>query len=575
MRRLIGFAAVFVVLTSSALIAQTETKTTNQLPGTIDPFKLSRGSSFSASIPETTRASGKISSMSGKAALVRDLSDAIELIEKFHVAGENTKSEELVKTSISSMLHTLDPHSSYFDSSEYSELLSEQHSEYFGIGATIANFAKDGRYDTYVTSTFPDSPAFRANLRFGDKIISVDGKNVTGKTSLYVRNKVRGKNGSIVRLKILRADTKTSETVVIRRNRVPQPSITDAYRLTPDIGYIDLSSGFNYTTEEELNVALKDLRRQGVASLILDLRDNPGGILEQAVRVAEKFLPRGKTIATQRGRFVIDNRIWKSRNKSPEDIPLIVLVNDESASASEIVAGALQDYDRAVIVGEKTYGKGLVQSVIDLPGGSGLTLTTAKYYTPSGRLIQRDYSDGNLYDYYQNNDKFSGVKSKIATRTIGGRTVYAGDGIMPDVAAERDRMSAAEIEMLDQIFHFSVELASGRVSGFENYRVSGQRDISKRITANDFPVNERLLGVFEQFYRKGGLQRRTAFNRQEALFIGSRIRYNLVSAAFGNIVAKQVLIESDTQVKKAIQALPQARQMAKSASRRLVNASFK
>ena len=524
MKRFLGFAIALIIVTSGVLNAQTDSKTATELPGDVDPFKLSRGSSFSASIPKTSGTETKTTNVSGKTALVRDLNDALQIIEKFHVGSERSSGDELVKTSITSMLRTLDPHSNYFDSSEYSELLSDQHSEYFGIGATIANYQKNGRFDTYVTSTFPDSPAFRANLRFGDKIIEVNGRNVSGKTSLYVRNQVRGKKGTIARLKIQRADSKKIETVVIRRNRVAQPSINDAYLLKQGVGYIDLSVGFNYTTEEELKMALKDLRRQRVTSLILDLRDNPGGIVEQAVRVAETFLPKGQTIATQRGRFVIDNRIWKSRNKSPESIPLIVLVNDESASASEIVAGALQDYDRAVIVGEKTFGKGLVQSVIDLPNGSGLTLTTAKYYTPSGRLIQRDYSDGNLYDYYQHNEKFSGVRSKIATKTIGGRTVYAGDGIMPYVSVKNDVLSSNEIDLLDSIFHFSIELAAGRVKGFENYRVYRQRDISKRISSNDFPVNEKLLKVFEKYVaRVESSKTERTYSRSEARFVAKRI----------------------------------------------------
>ncbi|NNE97524.1 MAG: S41 family peptidase [Pyrinomonadaceae bacterium] len=576
MKRFLGYAATFIVLTTSVLIAQTPTKKVVQIPSTNDPFKISRGSTFSASIPTTAGNSAKTNTLSGKAALVRDLGDALDLIEHFHIDGNGTKTPELIKTSITAMLRVLDPHSSYFDSSEYSDLLSDQHSEYFGIGATIANFQKRGRIDTYVTSTFPDSPAFRANLRFGDKIVEVNGTDVSGKSSLYVRNQVRGKKGTIVRMKIQRADSRKFETIVIRRNRVAQPSISDAYVLKPGIGYIDLSSGFNYTTEEELNLALKELRRQRVSSVILDLRDNPGGILEQAVRVAEKFLPSGKTIATQRGRYVIDNRVWKSRNKNPETIPLIVLVNDESASASEVVAGALQDYDRAVIVGEKTFGKGLVQSVIDLPHGSGLTLTTAKYYTPSGRLIQRDYSAGNLYDYYQHNEKYGGVRSKIATKTIGGRTVFAGDGIMPDVLANNDDLTENQIDLLDPIFHFSSDLAAGRIIGFEHYRIYRQRDISKRIGANDFPVKERLLKAFEKHINLESRPKRIkTFTRTDARFVANRIRYNLISAAYGNTIAKQVLIESDSQIEKAILTLPQARNMAKSAARRPIKTSFK
>ena len=169
---------------------------------------------------------------------------------------------------------------------------------------------------------------------------------------------MRGKKGTIARLTIERAANGKLETVEIRRNRVPQPSIPDAYMIRQGIGYVDMSEGFNYTTLDELNVALTELHKQGMTSLILDLRENPGGILDQAVGVAEKFLPAGSTIVTQRGRFKIDSRIWTSKNPKPENLPLVVLVNEGSASASEIVAGAMQDYDRALIIGEKTFGKG-------------------------------------------------------------------------------------------------------------------------------------------------------------------------------------------------------------------------
>ena len=310
---------------------------------------------------------------------------------------------------------------------------NDQRSEYFGIGSTISNYRDNSTYETFVISTFPDSPAARAGLRYGDKFIAVDGVKVSGKSSSYVRDLVRGKRGTTVRLTIERFDTRKIETIDLKRNRVPSPSIPDAYLLRQNIGYIDLSEGFNYTTVDEFNAVLSELKSQGMTSLILDLRDNPGGVLEQSVRLAEKFIPRGQTIVSQRGRFAIDNRVWKSENRNPENFPLVVLVNENSASASEIVAGALQDYDRALIVGENTFGKGLVQSVINLPYNSGLTLTTARYYTPSGRSIQRDYQNGSLYDYYiHKNQNLPDDKLLKPAKTITGRTIYGGNGITPD-----------------------------------------------------------------------------------------------------------------------------------------------
>lgn len=461
------------------------------------------------------------------------------------------------------MLQTLDPHSNYFDSEEFNELLTGQQSEYFGIGATIVNYQKDGRYDTFITSVYPGSPAARAGLRFGDKFIAVDGENVGGKSSSYVRNQVRGQKGTIVRLLVERAETQRVEKIDIRRNRVPTPSIPDAYLLRPGVGYIDLSEGFNYTTSDELNACLNELHAQGMKSLILDLRNNPGGILEQAVKVAEKFLPAGSTVVTQSGRYKIDSRSWISRNNQPESVSLVVLVNENSASASEIVAGAMQDHDRAMLVGAKTFGKGLVQSVINLPYNSGLTLTTAKYFTPSGRSIQRDYSDTSLYDYY--NHKISASsKSKQTAHTTTGREIFGGDGITPDQLVQNDNLTPPQINLLDPIFFFTRDLVSGRIKGFEDFKVIIPVTYGKRIRSSDFNLSSELIDVFERY--ASAFQHISAVQlKAERSFIKMRLRYNLATAAYGIIAANQLLIEDDAQVAKAIEALPRAGQLALSA----------
>lgn len=568
MRRLFVSTLLCLTLLSNSSLGQNKQKTILQAPKS-DPFSISRGRSFSASKSTSSENVPQYQKQSTQDAITSDFKEALEIITKNHVDGKNADLNEITKASISSMLSSLDPHSNYFDATEYSDLLSEQRSEYFGIGATIANFESNGIFNTYITATFPDSPAFQSGLRFGDKILTVNNEEMSGRTSLFVRDTVRGRKGTIVRMKIERADTGKIETVVLRRNRVAQPSIPDAYMLRRNIGYIDLSDGFNYTTDDELKVAIEELKKQGMNSLILDLRNNPGGILEQAVRVAEKFLPRGKTIVTQRGRFVIDNRKWSSRNKYPENFPLVVLVNDESASASEIVAGALQDYDRALIVGVKTFGKGLVQSVLDLPGGAGLTLTTAKYYTPSGRLIQRDYSDGNLYDYYQHKISLTDEqKNDKLKKTVSGRNVYGGDGITPDEIVELPRITRFQNKLIDPIFLFSRDLASGKFIGLESYKINGQIDFGHRILPNEFPVTKEVFQAFRDFMAKQtNLKVSNTQIDNEARFISERIRYNLVSAKYGNVTAQQVLVEQDPQVMKAIQALPHAKQLAQSAQK--------
>ena len=569
MKKYLFFTIVVLSINSLFVFAQSKPNSVSQLPE-VEPFRISRGSSFSASTYQTKGQNvSQNAELTGSDAVSQDFADALDIIKNNYVSGKKVDYNELTKSSITSMLRTLDPHSNYFDSADYQDLLTDQQSEYYGIGASIVNYKKDGIYDTYITSVFPDSPAFRAGLRFGDKFIAVDGENMSGKSSGYVRDKVRGRKGSAARLTIERAATHKLETIEIKRNRVPQPSIPDAYLLRPGVGYIDMSEGFNYTTADELNAALADLREQGMTSLILDLRENPGGILDQAVKVAEKFLPAGSTIVTQRGRFKIDTRAWTSKNIKPENEPLVVLVNGGSASASEIVAGAMQDYDRALIIGEKTFGKGLVQSVINLPYSSGLTLTTAKYYTPSGRSIQRDYSSGSIYDYFNHKISLSDKdKLNSASRTVTGRKVFGGDGIEPDETVKNQNLNQTEIALLDPIFFFSGELANGNIKGFENYKVGVPIKYGQRIRPSDFPVTDELIETFGKFAVKGW-KILPADIQSEKAYIKLRLRYNLASAADGSVAANQVLIEEDSQIAKAVQSLPRAGQLALSARKSL------
>ncbi len=566
-RNLFHFFVIFAFGASSVFAQQ---QAISQLPDG-DPFKIASGSSFSASVPQTGENVLKGSNSIGGEIISDDFAAALEVIRNNYVDGKQIDFNDLTKSSLTAMLRTLDPHSNYFDSTEFADLLTDQQSEYFGIGASIVNFQKGGTFDTFVTSTFPESPAFRAGLRFGDKILAVNGEPVSGKTSAFVRDKVRGKKGTTAKITVERAATLKIETIEIRRNRVPQPSIPDAYLLRQNVGYVDMSEGFNYTTLEELNAALADLHEQGMTSLVLDLRENPGGILEQAVRVAEKFLSAGTTIVSQRGRFPIDNRIWKSNNNRAENLPLVVLVNDNSASASEIVAGAFQDFDRALIIGENTFGKGLVQSVINLPYNSGLTLTTAKYYTPSGRSIQRDYSKGNLYDYFNHKTALTDAeKNNLASKTVTGRRVFGGDGITPDEIVKNTVLNQTQIALLDSLFFFSREIAGGRVKNFENYKISGQIEFGKRIRSADFAVTDELYAAFANYV--GAEKHRTLSADKiaaEKAFIKLRLRFNLATAAFGSVAANQVLIEEDSQVAKAVQALPRAGQLASAARKSL------
>lgn len=551
---------IFLLCVVSAVFPQS-TKTVSQISRPpIEPFKLERGVSFSASRTNPTENARQ----AGRETIIRDFNEALDIIRENYVDGKRVNYSSLTRSSLTSMLRTLDPHSNYYDTAQYRDLLNDQHSEYIGIGCSIANYEKNEKTETYITATYPDSTAFRAGLRFGDRIIAVNGEKMSGKPSFDVRERIRGERGTSVRLTVERAANGKIETLEIRRNVVPQPSIPDAYLLRPGIGYIDLSNGFNYTTNDEMEVALKELNEQGMTSLILDLRDNSGGLVDQAVKVAGKFLQTGQIVVTQQGRFEIDSRIWKAATKKPENIPLVILVNEGSASASEIVAGALQDYDRALIVGEKTFGKGLVQSVFDLPYRSGLTLTTAKYYTPSGRSIQRDYSKVGNYDYFRHKVSFNEKQDKLyASRTISGRAVYGGDGIAPDELIKNPALTPTQINMLDSIFFFTREIANGRIQGLESYKINRPIQYGQRIRPSDFPNSEQLLKSFKTFI---GEQNSAANLSNQQLknnetFIITQIRFYLATAAFGSIAANQVLIENDLQVAGAVNALPRAQNL--------------
>ncbi len=529
----------------------------------VEPFKIGSGTSFSASAgkPMPSKPLGLI-----KETVATDFSEALAIIEKYYVGGSSLNNNELTKSSIDSMLKMLDPHSNYLDAAEFQELIGEHESEYTGTGSSISAFEKNGAAAVFIVSAFPDSPAFKAGLRFGDRIIAINGENINGQSSTTVRDKVRGKRGTVVSLTIERADTGAVETIELLRDRVSQPTISNSYLLDNRVGYVDLSGGFSYTTTAELESALTELHRQGMNSLILDLRDNRGGIFDQAVSVAEKFLPAGTLIVTQRGRSSYDDRTWRSNNKSPETLPLVVLVDENTASASEIVAGALQDNDRALIVGEKTFGKGLVQSVLQLPLGSGLTLTTAKYFTPSGRSIQRDYSDGSLYDYFNHKHPAAEIgASQVVSRTITNRKVYGGDGITPDESVRPGQIDAQKAAFVDPAFFFVREYVNGRTGN-----TAAGNDVRQSIIFGESLVGDELFNAFRTY-----VEREKAWNISDASwqvddsFIRSQLRYDLALASFGIHAAHRTRTGDDRQIVKAVELLPRSAELAATAKRTL------
>ncbi len=507
-----------------------------------------------------------------------DYREAISTVEDKY-AGE-IDYEKATQAAIQGMLFTLDPHSVYFPAAEFKKLKEDQSSSFYGIGVQILRH-DDG---VYIQSVVDQTPASRAGLRAGDRIIEVDGKDARDWSSEEVSKNVRGDRLKSVEMKVERAGEEVALNFKIVRDAVPLPSIRNAFMITPGTGYIGLVGGFQHTTDDELREDISILKKDGARQLVLDLRNNPGGLLDQAIDVASEFLPRDKPIVSVKGRSEYrEPAVYKSNGSDPEDMPLVVLINRNTASASEIVAGAIQDHGRGLIVGETSFGKGLVQHVFQLPFGFGLTLTTARYYTPYGRSLQRDYSSGSLYDYYVRHDEDqnqsptqpgqpspnestpqSRGSNAPAFRTAAGRVFYGGGGITPDIEARPLTATPARGRIIEAAFQFTRQLAAGTIPGLESYRVD-KVDYAHSPKLTDYPINDRVLDAFRAYVRKEQAQKVQPAEIEANLdFVKLRLRQEIVTAAFGADAGQRVLLESDPQALRAISVLPDAKRLAES-----------
>lgn len=454
----------------------------------------------------------------------------------------------IYKGAIPGMLRTLDPHSSFFDPKDFQQLREDQRGSYYGVGMTVQ--PKDGR--TVVVAPFNGSPAAKAGIRPGDVILIVNDKRTDGLTTTEVADLLKGPKGTPVQVVVAREGYDQPLTFNLTRGEIPRYSVQAPFWLKPGIAYVRIES-FNDNTSRELEDGLRKLGEANIRGLVLDLRDNPGGLLTEGVAVAGRFLKKNQTVVSHRGRASLEKPYVATNGTAARDYPIVVMVNRYSASAAEIVAGALQDHDRGWVFGDTTFGKGLVQTVFPLSENTGLALTTAKYYTPSGRLIQRDYSRGSFYDYYFRN----GAKKneQDAKMTDAGRTVYGGNGIEPDE------------KFVVKYTRFQIELA--RRGAFRDYmpKYFSGRDAK---LARDWNPDEAMMSDFHAFILKKEIQFSEAEFAENQDWIKVQLKREALITASGLDESTRYAIETDPMVLKSLDSLPKAQALLDSTRKQMV-----
>ncbi len=480
-------------------------------------------------------------------------SQVLYLVQNNYV--ESPDNEKLISGAIDGMLRTLDPHTAYVPEKRAERMDEEFHGEYSGIGISFE--IRDG----FITVLAPleGTPAYRLGIRPGDRIVTIDGEKVHSNiTNDEVFQKLRGPAGSMVRVGIVREGEDGELAFEIERAKIPIESIPYAYMIRPGVGYVRIIR-FSQTTGEELDKAVQSLRSQGMKSLVLDLRYNSGGLLSQAVEVLDAFVPAGKRVVYTRGRINSANSDYYSSERSTKwtEGPIVVLVDHGTASASEIVSGGLQDLDRGLVAGTTSFGKGLVQNQLRLSNGSKLLLTVAKYYTPSGRLIQRDYSKFADHQEYQEEAYREDIPpdSVLANRpkfkTASGRTVYGGGGIMPDVIIKEPvPLSRSQVEMIQKRVFF--EFATHYLATHKA-RPANAESFAKQfaLSREDW---EQLRGVLA----KRNVASVDSVMQADRSFVERHVRAELAGDLFGTMASYRILAEDDAQLRAALDLFPRA-----------------
>jgi len=452
---------------------------------------------------------------------------------------------------IPGMLATLDPHSNFLDARTFARFTETQEGKYYGVGMRILTVpGKMGTWTTSVIEPMPGSPALRAGLRPGDVILEVGGKPVDGLDGDAVAKLLKGPRGTVVHVKVSREGYDKPLDFSITREEITGLSVDDYLFIRPGVAYVHIAT-FSETTGGELVAALKKLGDKNLKGLVLDLRGNPGGVLQSAVEVAERFLNKGQLIVYHNGRNSSEERYRARSGGNGDDYPIVVLVNHGTASAAEIVAGALQDHDRALVMGQTSFGKGLVQKVYPLSEGTGLLLTTAHYYTPSGRLIQRDYNNVSLYDYLYAPGHGPAPRAEVH-HTDGGREVFGGGGITPDIQVVEPSFSATESKLLASSGCPNF-LQCGPFFEFGRHYLGVHKTVSR-----DFAPDDLITHEFRDFLAQQGLNVPDRDFQDNLAFIKDHIRDVLIGMIYGQDEAQHLSVSSDYVVQKAVEALPQA-----------------
>lgn len=465
-------------------------------------------------------------------------------------ADKVTPDKTIYKGAIPGMARTLDPHTSFFDPKDFQLLREDQKGHYYGVGMTVA--PRGGK--TIVIQPFEGSPAYKAGIRPGDVILEVNDKKTDGMTTTEVADLLKGPRGTSVQVLIVREGVEKPITFNITRDEIPRKSVEDAFFIRPGIMYLDIQS-FNENTSHEVEDNFKRLGENNVKGLILDLRENPGGLLNEGVAVADRFLQKGQLIVSHRGRASADKPYIARHGNGGRDYPIVVLVNRYSASAAEIVSGALQDHDRAWILGENTFGKGLVQTVYPLSDNTGLALTTAHFYTPSGRLIQRDYTNQSFYSYYYRKDVET--KNPLDTKmTDSGRTVYGGGGISPDEKFQAPKLNKFQTELLRKysFFNFVAKYFGGKDAKLPK----------------DWTPDTQVMNDFHAFLLKDGVQFTESEFAENNEWTKQTLRREMYVTAFGPEEARKVAVQNDPVVLKAIDSMPKAKNLTETAKKLIV-----